>query len=65
MKKLFTLIAVAALMAACCGTANKKAKAAETEVVDGCCKSKCESECTEEKACCEGECEAAAETAEI
>ena len=56
MKKLFTLIAVAAVMAACCGNAGKKAKAVEEQkaeieaVVDT-----CKTECCEEKACCEGE----------
>ncbi len=65
MKKIFTMIAIAAFMAACCGNANKKAKAVEEQkaeveaVVDT-----CKGECAEDKACCEGEAEVKAEVEE-
>ncbi len=65
MKKIFTLIAVVAFLAACGGNANKKAnvteeQAIETEAVVDTCNMECAGEC--EKASSEGE--AVAEGAE-
>ncbi len=66
MKKLFTMIAVVAFLAACGGNAGKKAKAVEDQkaeieaVVDTCnaeCKAECTGECTEGEKCCKGEAE--------
>lgn len=59
MKKIFTMIAVVALMASCCGNTSKKAKDAETRAADTTeCTGECKAEgecCKEEAACCAGE----------
>lgn len=68
MKKLFSILAVAALAASCCGNANKAKAAAEgTETkAETCCQAEagdcCQKECTDSTAtCCQAE--AAAEKA--
>lgn len=54
MKKLFTMIAVMALLASCCGNQSTKAKDAETRATTEC-KGECKGECKEESEC-KGEC---------